>query len=124
MSSVATLASLIAQDAALIAQEAAPAAPGVFSPMVLIGGMFFLFYFMVLAPERRKKAQETAMLSQLKKNDRVITIGGIHGTIAAIADDNNVITLKLDEAGTTRIKVNRSAIGTVVGEPAKAAEKS
>ncbi|MEM6688646.1 MAG: preprotein translocase subunit YajC [Planctomycetota bacterium] len=104
-----SLAILVAQDPA-----ATPAGPAFLSPVVLIAGMFMLFYVIVLAPERRKKAEEANMLSKLKKNDRVVTVGGIHGTIAAITEGSDVVTLKLDEAGTTRIKINRSAIGQVV----------
>ena len=68
----------------------------------------------MIAPERRRKAEEAKLYSGLKKNDRVVTIGGIHGTIAAISSDNNVVTLRIDENGNTRIKINRSAIASVV----------
>ncbi|QDT05849.1 preprotein translocase subunit YajC [Rubripirellula lacrimiformis] len=110
---------LLAQaDAA--AGDAAVADPGTgssgdfLSPFLLPAGLLFLFYFIVIAPERKKKAAEANLMSSLKKNDRVVTIGGIHGVIAAVSADNDVVTLRIDESGNTRIKVNRSAISRIV----------
>ena len=117
-----------AGDWALLAQDAAPAAPetgaqpSFFSPLTLVAGLFFLFYFIVIAPERRKKSEEAKMMQSLKKNDRVVTIGGIHGSVASVTEDSDVITLKIDESGNTRIKVNRSAIARIV-VPEKTADK-
>ena len=72
----------------------------------------FLFYSLVLAPERRKRAEAEHLRTSLKKNDRVVTAGGIHGTIAAIDDDHDLVTVKVD--GNTRLKINRSAIASVI----------
>lgn len=83
-------------------------------PWILIIGLLAIWYITMIAPERRRKAEEAKLYSGLKKNDRVVTIGGIHGTIAAISSDNNVVTLRIDENGNTRIKINRSAIASVV----------
>jgi preprotein translocase subunit YajC len=121
---------LIGQDAALLAQDAAPAgaepAGGDFlSPFLLPAGLLFLFYFIVIAPERRRKSEEAKLMASLKKNDRVVTIGGIHAIVVAVAADNDVITLRIDENGNTRIKVNRSAIVRIVNEaPAISSEST
>ncbi len=104
----------------LLAQNAAPAADGdaggasFLSPFVLPAGLLFLFYFIVIAPERRRKRDEATLMSALKKNDRVVTIGGIHAVVAAVSPDSDVVTLRIDENGNTRIKVNRSAISRIV----------
>lgn len=50
------------------------------------------------------------MLAALVKNDRVVTVGGLHGTVVSAVADSDTVVLKIDEAGTTRVKVNRSAI--------------
>lgn len=86
------------------------------SPFILPAGLFMLFYFMFILPERRRKAEESKLMSAMKKNDRVVTVGGIHGTIVAAPAESNVITIKIDENSNTRIKVNRSAIATVLGD--------
>ena len=82
------------------------------NPMTLFAGVFLIFYLTFLAPERRKRAEEAKLMNEMKKNDRVITIGGIHGTIVSVTD--GVVTLKLDEGGSTRIKINQSAIATKI----------
>jgi preprotein translocase subunit YajC len=84
------------------------------NPVLPIVVTFFLYYFIVLAPERKKKREVTQMKSSLKKNDRIITIGGIHGTVVNAPTEGNVLTIRIDEAGTTKIKINRSAVGSVI----------
>lgn len=84
------------------------------NPLVPLVGLFFLFYFIFIVPERRRKADEAKMMAALKKNDRIITVGGIHGTIVSAPQDSDVVTIKIDEAGTTRVKLNRSAVARVV----------
>src|SRR5688500_7319773 len=76
-------------------------------PIVAIG---LVFYFIVIAPanKQRKKTQE--MLSSLKKGDRVLTTGGIYGTIQGV--EAEVVYLKIAE--NVKIKVARSAISGVV----------
>lgn len=105
----------------LLAQEA-PAAPEattfqniLANPLTPIIGLFFLFYFIYILPERRRKADEATRMSSLKKNDRVVTIGGIHGTIVSTSnDDKGVVTMRIDDS--TRMKINRSAIATIISD--------
>ena len=78
-------------------------------PMVLIG---VLWYFLLFRPQRREQSRRDDVLSQLKKNDRVVTIGGIIGTVAAVSDDKREVTVKVDD--TTRIRFERSAIKMVL----------
>jgi preprotein translocase subunit YajC len=81
-----------------------------FAPIVAIG---LVFYFLVIAPanKQRKKTQE--MISSLKKGDRVITTGGIYGTVQGVEPD----ALYLKIAENVKVKVARSAIsGVVTGE--------
>ena len=72
--------------------------------------------FIVLMPERRRKAEEAKMMSAIKKNDRIVTVGGIHGTIVAAPPESSVVTIRIDENSNTRIKINRSAIASVVSD--------
>jgi preprotein translocase subunit YajC len=81
-----------------------------------IAAIFLVFYFIVIAPanKQRKKTQE--MLSSLKKNDRVVTQGGIYGTVQGVEPD--VVYLKI--ADNVKVKVARSAItGLISGESAE-----
>ena len=75
--------------------------------------MFVIFYFVLLAPMRKQQKKQKALLATLKKGDRVVTSGGIHGTIAQVEDQ--IVWLKI--ADTVKIKINRSAIAGPSGEP-------
>ena len=94
--------------------EMSPIQRILFGPWVLPLGLFFLFYATFIAPERRRKAEEAKLMAALKKGDRVITIGGIHGSVVSASPESKVVTIKIDESGNTRVKVNRSAIASIV----------
>lgn len=78
-----------------------------FGPMILI---FAIFYFLLIRPQQKREKERRDMLSGLKEGDDIITIGGIYGRILNIKDD--VITLEVGDK--LKIKVTRSAIGTVL----------
>ncbi len=71
-----------------------------------------IFYFLLLRPQQKRQKQAQKMLESLKKGDRVITTGGIHGTILAVKDD--VVTIKIDD--NVKVDVSKSAVGSVVTE--------
>ena len=75
-------------------------------PMFLI--MFIIIYFMMIRPGQRDRKKREGMLSAIKKNDKVLTSGGIYGIIHKIRD--NEVELKIDERKDVRIRVARSAI--------------
>lgn len=115
--------------AAPAAKSAAPAAnpnaaqqdpPGWFQFLPFIM-MAFLFYFLLLRPQQREQARRRELLSQIKKNDRVVTTGGIIGTITDLSSDNRFVTLKVDDS--TRIRFLRSAIQGPVDEKSESTDK-
>ena len=77
-----------------------------FLPIILI---FVIFYFMLIRPQQKKQKDYEKMLLELKKNDEVVTSGGVHGTILNIKD--TTLTLKIDD--NVKIEINKSAIGYV-----------
>lgn len=76
-------------------------------PLILIG---VIFWFLVLGPERKQRRTREAMLAAVKKGDRVLTTGGIFGTVAAVSDD--VVTLQIADG--VRVKFARSAVQGLV----------
>lgn len=107
------------------APDAAPAPGGQGSMMPLLAPMvaiFFLFYLLILRPERRKQAEHKALLEAVKKNDRIVTIGGIYGVVANVQRDADRVTIKIDEANNTKIDVTFSAIAKVIVEEQKTTE--
>lgn len=92
-----------------------------FLPFVIL---FFLAFQIFIAPERRRKAEEAKMLSTLKKNDRVVTAGGIHGTVVSTSSETNTLMLRVDDNNNTRIKVNYTAIASVTDASANKKESN
>ena len=77
------------------------AALGIERPIVL-----GIFYFVILLPMKRKQQKVQAFLNALKVNDRIITSGGIYGTITKVTDQS----VQLQIANNVRIEVSRAAI--------------
>jgi|GEM_PF-89238 len=78
--------------------------------------LIIVFYFLLIRPERKERARRQAMLNALKKNDRVLTIGGIYGVVTNVHREANEVTIRVDDANNTRIRCTLSAIAQVLGE--------
>jgi len=99
---------------------------GDYSFFIIVAVMIAIMYLLLFRPqqkrekERQRKREE--MLKALRKSDHVVTIGGIHGVVASVGEEE--VTIKVDERNDVRIRVSRDAIGKIVGEDAeKDAEK-
>jgi preprotein translocase subunit YajC len=74
-----------------------------FIPIIL---MFVIFYFLLIRPQQKRQKEQRNMISNLKKGDRIITSGGLHGRITGIDDT----TLTLEIADKVRVKVGRNSV--------------
>ena len=99
------------------AAPAGGAAPSATSPLMsmapMLVAMFLLFYVLLIRPQRKEQKVRQAMLDNLKKNDRVVTIGGIYGTVTSVRKEADEVTIKVDD--TTKLKVTVSAVSRVLG---------
>ena len=80
--------------------------------LFMVGFMFFIFYFIVIRPQRRREGERVEMLSKIKKNDHVLTTGGIYGTVMNVKDDE--VALRIDDSSNVRVRFSRSSIVGVV----------
>ena len=79
---------------------------GAFLPLIII---FAIFYFLLIRPQQRKAKQHRQVLASLKKGDRVVSSGGLHGVITGLSDD--VVTMEISPK--VRVKVTRGSISGV-----------
>ena len=80
--------------------------------LLLMFGLLALFmWLIVLRPQKKERQNKERKLAAIKKGDRVVTIGGVHGKVSDVDENSNVITV--DVAPKVGIKVNRSAIASV-----------
>lgn len=82
--------------------------------MVMIAGILLLGYFMLIRPQKQKEQEMRNLVQNLKENDRVVTIGGIHGVVTNVQRDVERVTIRVDESTGAKIRVNLSAIARVV----------
>jgi preprotein translocase subunit YajC len=82
-----------------------------------------LFYLMVIRPQRAKERDFKAVLNNLKKNDHIVTIGGIHGVVTNVQREADRVTIRVDETTGTTLRVGLSAIGRVVSSAEESSEK-
>lgn len=89
---------------------------GTLLPFLLI---IIIFYFFLIRPQNKKQKETEKMLAALKKGDKVITIGGIHGTISSVKE--KTVIVKVDE--NVKLEFNRSAISSVEKTDAEKAKE-
>jgi preprotein translocase subunit YajC len=92
--------------------QAQPGGIALFLPLILIMG---IFYFLMILPAQRRQKKVNEMLAALKNGDKVITNGGIYGTIVGLEGD----TVQLRIAEQVKMKVARNAIAGMQAEPPK-----
>ncbi len=73
-----------------------------------------VFYLLLIRPQRVEQQKRQAMLDAVKKNDRVVTIGGVYGIVANVQRESDEVTLRIDENNNTRIRVTMGAIARVI----------
>lgn len=86
----------------------------IYSTLIMFGAIIAIFYFMIIRPQQKRQKERENLLSQIKKGDKVVTAGGIHGDIVGI-DEKTVL---LEIADKVKVKVERNSIAVVnkVGE--------
>jgi len=88
---------------------------GQFSAFIPIILMFVIFYFLLIRPQQKKQKEHREMVNNLKKDDRVVTSGGIYGKITGVDDQ----TVTVEIADKIRVKVARGNISVVLQEKSK-----
>ena len=110
---IGTMGWKFASSLALLAQaQGQPGGITLFLPLILI---MVIFYFLMILPAQRRQKKASEMIRNLKNGDKVITNGGIYGTIVGLEDD----AVQLRIADQVKIKLSRSAIAGLQAEPAK-----
>jgi preprotein translocase subunit YajC len=81
------------------------------APLVLI---FVVFYFLLIRPQQKRAKEHKEMLTKIRRNDRIVTNGGLIGKVAKVIDDRD--ELEVDLADNVRVKVRRGMVAEVVSK--------
>ncbi len=79
-----------------------------FLPLVLI---FIVFYFFIIRPQKKKEDNRKKMIEAVQKGNRVVTIGGVHGTVTQV--DETSVLVQVDN--NTKLRIEKSALSSVAG---------
>ncbi len=85
---------------------------GLVSTIIMFGAIFLIFYFMIIRPQQKRSKERDKMLANIEKGDKVVTSGGMHGTISGI--DEKTVLLQVGD--NIKLKFERSAISSVVSK--------
>ena len=99
---------------ALAAPETADASAGgsMITTLITFGVIILIFYFLIIRPQKKRDKEARDMLAAMKKGDKVVTIGGIRGTVAVVKEQTVII--KVDD--NTRIEFSKNAISTILNK--------
>ena len=109
-----------ASSAAIDGTETTAATGSMWPTLIMFGAVILIFYFLIIRPQKKRDKEAKDMLAAIKKGDKIVTIGGIRGTVAIVKE--STIIVKVDD--NTRIEFSKSAISAVLNKKEEtAAEK-
>jgi preprotein translocase subunit YajC len=82
---------------------------GMFSTVIMFSLIILIFYFLILRPQQKRQKERAKLLESLQKGDKVVTIGGMHGTVIGIEEK----TVLVQVAENVKLKFERSAVSSV-----------
>ena len=80
--------------------------------LITFGVIILIFYFLIIRPQRKRDKEAKDMLAAIKKGDKIVTIGGIRGTVAVVKE--STVIVKVDD--NTRIEFSKNAISSVLNK--------
>ena len=92
-----------------------------YMPVLLI---IVLYIVMIQRPQRREQAARQALLKAIKKNDRVLTTSGIYGVVTSVQTDADEVTIRVDEATNTKLRMRLASVAHVLGNETSAEKES
>jgi len=101
------------------AQEAAIQEPSVLSGILPLVLMLVVFYFLLIRPQQKKLADHKKLVAALRRGDKIVTSGGVYGTVAKVDED----AVQVDIATDTRIKLDKNSVAVVLTRPEPADSK-
>ncbi len=108
-----SMLTLLAQQSGQGQGQEAPGG-GFMGMLLMMLPILVLAYFLLVRPAKQQEKQRQALLAAMKKNDKVVTQGGIIGIVANIKEKEDEVTLKIDENSNVRLRVTKSSIVRVV----------
>lgn len=94
---------------------------GMLQMLLMIGPMVVIFWLLIWRPESKRRKSHETLMNSLKPKDKVVTVGGMHGTVVDLDKDD--VVLLVDAKKDIKIKFRRSSISSIESAPAEAEKK-
>ena len=91
-------------------QTAAPKGGSPYSMLIMMGLVFVIFYVLIIMPQRKKQKRHQLMVEELKPGAKIITTGGIYGTVMGVQKDK----IELKVSANVKIDITKNAVGVIV----------
>ena len=99
-------------DIVLLSAQQAQEAPSLLVTMLPLLLIFVVFYLFIIRPQKKREDKRKAMIEAVKKEDKIITAGGVHGIVKRV--DETSVLVEVDS--NTKLRIEKSAIGSVIGK--------
>ena len=83
---------------------------GMFSTLIMFALIILIFYFMILRPQQKRQKEREKMLNDVQKGDKIVSAGGIHGTVVGLEDKSLLVQI----ADNVKVKLEKSAVSSVI----------
>ncbi len=93
-------------------EAAAPSPILQFLPLIIL---FVIFYFLLIRPQQQRQKEHREMLKKLEKNDEVVTVGGVHGTVVSVGETTAMIRI----AENVKVEIDKTSLTTVTKKSSK-----
>jgi preprotein translocase subunit YajC len=103
---------ILALGTAATTTDGAAAGGSLITTIITFGAIILIFYFLIIRPQRKRDKEAKEMLAAIKKGDKIVTIGGIRGTVAVVKE--STVIVKVDD--NTRIEFSKNAISSVLNK--------
>ena len=103
---------ILALGASTTTSDGASAGGSMVTTLITFGVIILIFYFLIIRPQRKRDKEAKDMLAVIKKGDKIVTIGGIRGTVAVVKE--STVIVKVDD--NTRIEFSKNAISSVLNK--------
>ena len=80
-----------------------------FLPLLII--MFAIMYFLIIRPQKQKEKKRLELISNVRKQDKIVTTGGVHGVVVSVKE--NEVVVRVDDAKDVKLRIDKSAITSV-----------
>ncbi|MDX1547429.1 MAG: preprotein translocase subunit YajC [Rhodothermales bacterium] len=96
----------------LLAAPQAQEAPSLFVTLLPLLLIFVVFYLFIIRPQKKREDKRKAMIEAVKKNDKIVTAGGLHGTVTQVDDTSVLVQVDTN----VKLRVDKNAIASVAGK--------